>query len=111
MSEDKIQEEYDLKDIEKNNSIAGLAYFVFFLPLIAAPNSKFARFHGNQGLLLFITALVGYLVMRLVPVIGIYLTLPFRFIIVIFAIRGLVAGINGEVKELPLIGKYRLLKG
>ncbi len=45
-------------DVEKFKGLAVLAYIFFLIPLIAAPNSKFARFHANQGLLLFILLVI-----------------------------------------------------
>ncbi|NLA78908.1 MAG: hypothetical protein GX845_05135, partial [Erysipelothrix sp.] len=44
------QEMFTQEDIEKNKTMAGLAYLIFFLPLVAAPESKFGKFHANQGL-------------------------------------------------------------
>lgn len=46
---------YTPEDIEKNKTMAGLAYLLFFLPLIACPESRYAKFHANQALLLLIT--------------------------------------------------------
>ena len=42
----------DPADIEANKPMAILSYiwFLFIVPLVAAPQSKFARFHANQGL-------------------------------------------------------------
>src|ERR1035437_3247453 len=45
---------FDADDVEKNKAMAILGYIFFVIPLAAAPKSKFARFHANQGLLLFI---------------------------------------------------------
>ena len=46
------------EDIEKNKGIAALSYLLFFLPLIFAQDSKFARFHMNQGLILLLVAVI-----------------------------------------------------
>jgi hypothetical protein len=35
---------YTAEDIEKNKTMAGLAYFLFFLPLLACPDSGYAKF-------------------------------------------------------------------
>ena len=50
--------EYSKDDISKNRAFAILAYIglLFLVPLLAAPNSPFARYHTNQGLLLFIVS-------------------------------------------------------
>ena len=36
------------EDIEKNKVMAGLSYILFFLPLIACPESKYGRFHATR---------------------------------------------------------------
>lgn len=103
-------DEFDLADIEKGKTMAGLAYFIFFLPLIVCPDSAFGKFHANQALLLLITGVVGSVVLSFIPVIG-WLLLPFfSLAILIFAIMGLVNGLQGKAKRLPLIGKYTIIK-
>lgn len=100
---------FDPVDIEKNKVMAGLAYLIFFLPLIVCPDSKFARFHANQGLLLLILGFAGSLILSFIPIIG-WLLLPlFSLLILVLIIVGLVNGLGGKAKGLPLIGKYKLL--
>ncbi len=102
---------FDSADIEKNKTMAGLAYILFFLPLVACPDSPFGRFHANQGLLLLILSLGGCFVLSLIPVIGPLLFIPiFCLCILVLAIMGLINGFGGKTKELPLIGKFRLIK-
>lgn len=101
---------FTAEDIEKNKVISGLAYIIFFLPLIVCPESPFGRFHANQGLLLLITSVVGSIVLGLIPFIGWVLLPLFSLTIIVFAIIGLVGGISGKAKELPIIGKFRIFK-
>ena len=54
---DSASPNIDPADIEKNKTMAGLAYLIFFLPLLACPDSKYGRYHANQALLLFILGL------------------------------------------------------
>ena len=101
---------FDPADIEKNKVIAGLSYILFFLPLIACPDSKFGRFHANQALLLLILAIAGNIILTIIPVFG-WILLPFFGILVfVLFLIGLINGLSGKAKELPVIGKYRLLK-
>jgi uncharacterized membrane protein len=101
---------FDPADIEKNKIIAGIAYIIFFLPLLACPDSKYGRFHANQALILFIASVAGTIILSIIPIIG-WLLLPFYSIaILVFAIIGILNGIGGKAKELPLIGKFKLLK-
>ena len=110
MTEQEKTIEYDAEDIEENKTIAGLAYLIFFLPLIATPDSKFAKFHANQGLILFILAVAGNIILGMIPFIGLLLIPIFTLFILVLVIIGLMNGLNGKSKELPLIGKFRIIK-
>jgi uncharacterized membrane protein len=106
MSEEtKKVESVDKSDVEKNKTMAILAYFIFFLPLVTdAKDSKFAKFHANQGLVLTIGWFVaGFLSMFLIGL----LLYPVLFI---FWIMGILAASNGEMKKLPLIGGIEIIK-
>ena len=114
--------EFDPQDIEKNKFMAILAYFgiLVIIPILAAKESKFARFHSNQGLILCIAAIlysVAYSILSsvilsiswhlywLVSIIGL---LGFAFLI--WFVIGIINAAQGTAKELPLIGHYKLLK-
>ncbi|HBQ25858.1 MAG TPA: hypothetical protein DD791_05655 [Syntrophomonas sp.] len=101
---------FDPGDIEKNKTMAGLAYIIFFLPLIACPDSQYGRFHANQALLLFILGFGGSMILSMIPIIGWVLLPVFALGVFVLAIMGLVNGFGGKGKELPLIGKFRILK-
>lgn len=101
---------YSAEDIEKNKVISALAYIIFFLPLIACADSPFGRFHSNQGLLLLIVAVAGNIVLSLIPILGWVLMPLFSLAVFIFAILGIVNAASGKAKELPIIGKFRIIK-
>lgn len=103
-------EVFDLQDIEKNKAISGLSYIIFFLPLLVCPDSRYGRFHANQALILFIASIGGSIILSIIPFIGWVLLPVFSVVVMVFAILGLVNGIGGKAKELPLIGRFRLLK-
>lgn len=99
----------DPSDISANKVMAILAYIgiLVLIPLFAAKESKFARFHTNQGLILFICNIVIYFI-SLIPglkAIGWILSVA----ALVFAIIGIIGAARGETKELPLIGKYRII--
>lgn len=109
--------EFSPEDIEKNKVISGVSYlwFLFFLPLVAAPESKFGKFHANQSFLLFILSLAIFLVrliLGFIPVlgriIGILLTL-LNLGVMVFFILGLVFAFQGQAKEIPIIGQIKIL--
>ena len=112
----------DIRDAQDNKTMAILAYigFLVFIPMFAAKESKFARFHANQGLVLFIIEAaygilyailsaiifaISWRLLFLVTIIGI-LSLVF----VVLAVIGIINASKGEKKELPVIGKIRILK-
>lgn len=121
--------EFEKKDIEQNKVMAILAYFgiLVFIPILAAKESKFARYHANQGLILFIVliswSIADYILTSLLRAIlwrgmglweiyslcGTILNLVY-FVFTILAIIGIVNALNGKAKELPIIGKYKILK-
>lgn len=101
--------EYDAQDIEKNKVMALLAYIIFLIPLLAAKDSKFARFHANQGLVLFLGGIIASVV-AVIPVIG-WIVAPIAgLVITVLAIIGILNALNGRAKELPVIGKFKILK-
>ncbi len=103
-------EAFSVEDIQANKVVSGLAYFLFFLPLIVCPESRYGRFHANQGLVLLIVGVVGSIILGVIPIIG-WLIVPFFSIaVVVYAVMGLLNGLNGQAKELPYIGRWQILK-
>jgi uncharacterized membrane protein len=110
----------DPRDVADNKVFAILAYFgiLFLIPLLAAKESPFARFHANQGLILFLTNIaasiaVGILSMILsliFPILGILCWAILILGMFILFILGVDHAIRGEMKELPLIGAFQLIK-
>lgn len=100
---------FDKADIEKNKVMAVLAYIIFLIPLFAAKESPFARFHTNQGLVLVIAAVISS-VIAAIPVIGWIIAPVIGIAVTVLAVIGILNALNGKAKELPLIGKFRILK-
>jgi len=97
-------------DINQNKGMAMVAYILFFIPLIAAKESKFAMYHANQGLTLFLLAVAVNIVLTIIPIIG-WLLLPLANLgVLALAILGIVAAAQGQTKPLPIIGAYTLMK-
>jgi len=101
---------FDSADIEANKVLSLFSYLglLFLIPLLAAPNSKFARFHVNQGIILFIVNVIVGAVMA-IPVLGWIIGPIIGLISFIFAILGIINAVTGKAKELPLIGKFKIL--
>ena len=69
---------------------------------------KFARFHSNQGLILFICYLICG-VLSVIPVINLFAWIIY-VLLFIFLIMGVINAGSGKVKRLPFIGKFDLIK-
>ena len=103
--------QYDSKDIEDNKFMAVLAYLgiLFLVPLFAAKDSKFAQFHTNQGIILAILSLANC-VLLLIPFLGWIAAPLIGLCLTALTILGIVNVCTGKAQELPIIGKYKILK-
>ena len=102
-------DQFDKDDIEKNKAMGLLAYILFFIPLLAAKDSPFARYHANQGLVLFLCGLISS-VLWIIPILGWIIAPILSIVITVLAVIGIINALNGKAKELPIIGKYKILK-
>ncbi len=100
----------DIDDASSNKVMAILAYFgiLVLIPLFAAKESKFARFHVNQGLILLICSVVTFVIGR-IPGLG-FLVWILDIAILVYAIIGIVNAAKGQAKELPYIGKFKIIQ-
>lgn len=114
-----VTSEFDPQDINQNKVMAVLAYFgiLFLVPLLAAKESKFAQFHANQGIVLCILWIaIGILnfilsmILRNASWISSILCSLLYLVRGILAIIGIVNAAQGKAKELPIIGKIKILK-
>ncbi len=91
---------------ENENIFYAFAYVLFFLPLLAIPESKQSKFHANQGLILLIFGFVGYTILGMLPVFGWLLLPAFRLFVIILIVIGFLNGWDERQRPLPLIGKW-----
>jgi len=99
------------EDVEQNKVMAVLAYIIFFIPLLAARDSRFAMYHANQGFLVFLTALAVNVVGTIIPIIGWFIIVPLgNLLVLVLDIIGIINAANGQMKPLPLIGKIEIIK-
>ena len=108
-------------DVRKNKGISLLSYLgiLFLIPWLARPQSRYARFHVNQGIVLFLAELVVRAAEGILKALlgNSVLWTPFGIafwvigiLLFVLMIIGIVNALNGNAKELPIIGKIRLLK-
>ena len=123
----------DEADIKQNKVYAILAYIgiLVLIPLFAAKDSKFARYHTKQGLLIAIpeiaygicTFIINLIVNAIFPpttyfwytapnpvatVISVILSLG-SFVFLALAIVGIVNAAQNKCKEIPVLGKLDYL--
>lgn len=115
MEEQRVEQfassDFEKSDVENNKVMALLAYIIFLVPLLAAKESKFAMFHANQGLVLFLGAVAVNIVGGIIPIVGWFIILPIgNLLVFILAIIGIINAAKGEAKPLPLIGGIKILK-
>ncbi len=85
----------------KTTSIVGYLTWIGLIIAICAGDKEGAKFHLNQSLVIFLFGLLS-----VIPCLG----QIWAIFIFVCWIMGLIAAINQEEKEVPLIGKIRLLK-
>lgn len=113
---------YQAEDIQGGKLMGILSYlsWLVLIPLFAAKQSPFVRFHTNQGLILAILGtvygLVTSLVCTLFGLISGVLSAVFGWIFGLaglvflgYMVLGIVNVATGKAKELPYIGKYQIL--
>lgn len=102
-------------DQEKVLLILGYVFPVlFFLPLVidSMKNSQFAKFHANQQLNLLLFGVIGWAaaVVLTIILIGVLLIPILGVAELVFAVMGVINVLNKEMKPLPLIGQFTLIK-
>ena len=85
----------------KTTSIVAYLTWIGLLLAILAGDKEGAKFHINQALVILLFSLLS-----IIPCLG----WIWGIFMVVCWIMGLIAAINQEEKEVPLLGKIRLLK-
>jgi uncharacterized membrane protein len=112
----EVETTTDLKDVEKNKTMAIVGYIfpiLFFIPLLSdeSKNSPFAKFHANQQLVLLIISVVVFTIGGIIPIIGWFLIIPIGSIVgLVLAIMGIINAVDGKMKKLPMIGSIDIIK-
>ena len=114
MNEENIV--FNSEDVQSNKVMGILAYFgiLFLIPLLAAKDSQYARFHTNQGIVLFISNGISLVIsvtsFGILSFVGTLITGLIGLVCLAFAIVGIVNACSGEPKKLPIIGGITLYK-
>jgi uncharacterized membrane protein len=122
----------DIQDAQENKTMSILAYILFFIPLLtgAHKTSPFAKYHANQGTVLFLASLAISIVLGILSGIltavftatfawGALLTIAsvfgfiwliYAIVVLILVIVGILNAVNGKMKPLPIIGGITIIK-
>lgn len=110
------------EDVEKNKGMGVLSYLgiLVLIPIFAAKDSPFVRYHANQGLVLCIAAIIYGVAYSILSSVILAISWRLYFVVsilglvgivfAVLAVIGIINVVNGQAKELPVIGKYRILK-
>lgn len=128
---DDTTAEFDPMDIKENKIMGVLAYIgvLVLIPIFAAKDSKFARFHATQGLNIAILSIaqaiiywilsfligiifggsllfgIGGALIAILNLVNALLNIAFA----VLAVLGIVNVVQGKCKKLPIIGKFDIL--
>lgn len=112
----------DRQDIQENKIYAALSYwgFLLLIPLVFRRNSRYARFHANQGLVVFLGVLLFELACSAMDVlIGndpnldvfiVCIAWGCNLFFLVLQVLGTIRAVKGETIPLPLIGQFQILK-
>ncbi len=97
--------------VEEGKGIAWLSYFgiLVIIPILLQKENPYTKFHVKQGIVLLVTtiiwSIVGF-VLGFIPVIGFIVYLIGWLVIMVLTVIGIINAVQGNEKELPIIGKY-----
>jgi len=108
--------EVDKQEAAQAKVISIFSYIglLFLVPLIAGKENKFAQYHANQGLVLFIASFaIGFatkILAFVAPLLSMAISGVSGIVILVFAILGIINVCQLEAKPLPIIGGITLIK-
>lgn len=82
--------------------------WIGFIVAICAGDKEGAKFHLNQALVILIANTIG-IIFSFIPIIGWIIGTLWNIFVFICWILGLIAAINEEEKEVPLLGQIKIL--
>ena len=82
--------------------------WIGFIVAICAGDKEGAKFHLNQALVILIANTIG-IIFSFIPIIGWIIGSLWNIFVFICWILGLIAAINEEEKEVPLLGQIKIL--
>lgn len=113
-------------DAQANKGVAICGYIglLWIVPLLTtAKHSPFAKFHANQGLMVFLTSIAAGIVVKIINAILLAISMKWKMFVItgflslaasVFALVLMIVGIvfaaQGKMKEIPIIGQFHIIK-
>ena len=115
--ESKRNLQFTQEEINDGKGMAILAWIIFLVPLFAARDKKYAMFHTEQAIILWIFFIVIYFAIWILTIIIGQISSTLACIIsglgiipwiayIVFWIMGLISAIQGKTTPVPVIGIY-----
>ncbi|MBR5799545.1 MAG: hypothetical protein IKY23_05735 [Lachnospiraceae bacterium] len=86
---------------KRTTDIVAYLTWIGFLIAILSGDKEASKFHLNQALVIMLFGLLS-----IIPCVG----YVWGIVVLVFWVMGLISAINGEEKEVPVIGKIKLIK-
>ena len=97
----------------KTTSWVSYITFIGWIVAYLAGDKEGAKFHLNNSLVIwlgYLCVFVANYILIFIPIIGWLAVLAANIFLFVMWIMGLISAINQEEKELPVIGKIKILK-
>ena len=94
---------------KKTTGIVAYITWIGWIIAFFAGDKEGAKFHLNKALVIFLAGIVCSIIAR-ITIVGAIIGGIASIVVFIFWIMGLVAACKEEEKEVPLLGKIKLLK-
>lgn len=115
--------EFTAKELNDGKPLAAVGYAclccipAFLLPMMAAKENRYAQFHARQGAVLWVTVAAFFIASFVVQTIaGMVSGMLYNIVscisgiggigLLVLMVIGIVNALQGQAKELPLIGPY-----
>lgn len=95
---------------KKTTGIVAYITLIGLLVAFLAGDKEGAKFHLNQSLVIWLTNLLGGIILGFIPLVGGLLSAALYVFCIVCVVLGIIAANNGEEKEVPLLGKIKILK-
>lgn len=120
-----VEESVQPNSMEKTLALESYLGILVLAPIFGGKKSKFVRFHANQGLILCIisaalTILMSFNSLIMAAVYSTFISVLLGILngvyglalcgVTALCIIGIIHAVKGKMKELPIVGKFKILK-